>query len=256
MTYEDQIFKIPKESDDYSECSNFITSSIEKIIKNRIEEKINKIVINTNLKLGLPMENINKIAGPFVEAWAVESFHDVLEDQNNQYHLVNVEAVERLHMADVILQFKRKRKFESGITAEIDVKATAENIASSGKGPNITSFKRIRTAYVKDPDYLFIILSLKHKVYSTRNEKTDLMDGIMEIVSCNAYDIKFIAETDLMYNPALGTGQIQIKDIHYVDLTNRSTWEFCRLLDNKYLKSSRRDFGQWLILAKKHKWVK
>ncbi len=162
MTYEDQIFKIPKESDDYSECSNFITSSIEKIIKNRIEEKINKIVINTNLKLGLPMENINKIAGPFVEAWAVESFHDVLEDQNNQYHLVNVEAVKRLHMADVILQFKRKRKFESSITAEIDVKATAENIASSGKGPNITSFQRIRTAYVKDPDYLFVILSLKH----------------------------------------------------------------------------------------------
>ncbi len=82
------------------------------------------------------------------------------------------------------------------------------------------------------------------------------MDGIMEIVSCNAYDIKFIADTDLMYNPALGTGQIQIKDIHYVDLTNRSTWEFCTLLDKKYLKSSRRDFGQWLILAKRWEWVK
>jgi hypothetical protein len=28
----------------------------------------NKIIINTNLKLGIPMENVNKIAGPFVEA--------------------------------------------------------------------------------------------------------------------------------------------------------------------------------------------
>lgn len=52
----------------------------------------------------------------------------------------------------------------------------------SGKGANITSFSRIRTAYVKDPDYMFIILSIKHKVYSIKNSSTLLMDGIMEIV--------------------------------------------------------------------------
>jgi hypothetical protein len=40
-----------------------------------------KIVINTNLKLGIPMENVNKIAGPFVEAWAYETFAEVLEDK-------------------------------------------------------------------------------------------------------------------------------------------------------------------------------
>ena len=95
----------------------------------------NKIVINTNLRLGLPMENINKIAGPFVEAWAFEVFHDAFNDGKNEYHLVNVEAQERLYMADIILQFERKRKVGSGITAEVDVKATAEDIESSGKSP-------------------------------------------------------------------------------------------------------------------------
>jgi hypothetical protein len=29
------------------------------------------------------MENINKIAGPFVEAWAVETFSHVVEDTKN-----------------------------------------------------------------------------------------------------------------------------------------------------------------------------
>lgn len=179
MKYEELEFKIPEQCGDYDECSEFVVSAIEAIMKAAIKAGKNKIIINTNLKLGLPMENINKVAGPFVEAWAVETFQDVLEDKNNRYALINVEAKERLYMADVILQFKKERKTESGVTAEVDVKATAEDIESSGKSPNITSFKRIRTAYVADPDYIFIILSLKHKVYSTKNAATGLMDGIM-----------------------------------------------------------------------------
>ena len=67
LSYSEQIFKIPQESDDYQEASAFAIQSIEEIIKNAIEKGENKIIINTNLKLGLPMENINKIAGPFVE---------------------------------------------------------------------------------------------------------------------------------------------------------------------------------------------
>jgi len=144
VEYDALEFKIPEQCDDYDECSTFVTSSIESIMKAAIETGKNKIIINTNLKLGLPMENINKIAGPFVEAWAVEIFHDVLEDANNRYSLINVEAKERLYMADVVLQFKKERKAETGITAEVDVKATAEDIESSGKSPNITAFKRIR----------------------------------------------------------------------------------------------------------------
>ena len=256
MTYDTQAFKVPVQSDDYADCSLFVTASIEAIIKEAIDRGDNKIVINTNLKFGLPMENINKIAGPFVEAWAFQTFHAVLEDRRNQYSLIHVESASRLHMADVILQFRKERTRESGITAEVDVKATAEDIQSSGKSPNITSYARIRTACVEDPDYIFVILSLKHRVYSSRNENTSLMDGIMEIVTYNAYDLKYIGSKDLSYNPALGTGQIQIRDIHYVELEKRTTWEFCQLLDRKYLQSSRRTFEQWLKLANKYKWIK
>lgn len=256
MTYDTQAFKVPVQSDDYAECSRFVTTAIEAIIKEAVDRGENKICINTNLKLGLPMENINKIAGPFIEAWAIQTFNDVLEDKKNRYQLINVEAVERLHMADVILQFRKERKVESGVTAEVDVKATAEDIESSGKSPNITSYARVRTAYIDDPDYIFIILSLKHRVYSTRNQDTGLMDGIMEIVAYNAYDLKYLSSKDINYNPALGTGQIQVRDIHYVELEERTTWEFCQLLDRKYLKSARRSFEQWLELAIQNAWVK
>lgn len=247
MNYDNLDFKIPEESEDYYECSIFII--------NAIKAGRNKIIINTNLKLGLPMENINKIAGPFVEAWAVEIFQNVLEDSNNSYSLINVEAKERLYMADIILQFKKKRKQESGITAEVDVKATAEDIASSGKSPNITSFKRIRTAYIEDPDYIFIILSLKHRVYSTKNPTTRLMDGIMEVVAYNAYDLKYLSLSDISYNPALGSGQLQVRDIHYVTLVKRTTWEFCQLLDKKFI-GSKKGFLGWLELAKANEWIK
>jgi hypothetical protein len=212
-------------------------------------------MINTNLKLGLPMENINKIAGPIVEAWAYEVFSDTLKDANNIYQLINVEACERLNMADTILQFKIQAKEQYGITANVDVKATSDDIKDSGKSPNITSFARIRTMYIEDPDYLFIILSLKHKVYSNKNDKTSMIDAIMEIVSHNCYDLKYISEKDISYNPALGTGQIQIRDIHYVDIVSRNTWDFCQLLDNKFIKS-KNGFDKWLILAKKYEWIK
>jgi hypothetical protein len=146
-------FKVPVESSDYQICSDFIVGQIEAIVNDAIQSNKNKIMINTNLKFGLPMENINKIAGPFVEAWAFEIFNDILEDENNKYQLINVEAGERLNMADIILQFKRKRKNQIVITSYVDVKATSNDIEGSGKSLNITSFARIRTEYIKDPDY-------------------------------------------------------------------------------------------------------
>lgn len=85
MSYESQIFKVPQESADYAECSVFVTNTVEEIIKNTIASGNNKIFINTNLKLGLPMENINKIAGPFVEAWASETFQLIADDKSNRY---------------------------------------------------------------------------------------------------------------------------------------------------------------------------
>lgn len=253
MEYKDMDFKVPKESESYREDSKMVVERIIKILDERKAKKDNKIIINTNLKLGLPLENINKIAGPMVEAWAYEVFNGIRDDLNNPYDLINVEAQQRLGMADIVLQFKKNDSF---ITGNVDVKATAEDIESSGKGPNITSFSRIRTAYIEDPDYMFIILSIKHKVYSVKNSQTLLMDGIMEVVDYNAYDLKFISDNDINYNPALGTGQIQIKDIHYVTYQERTTWEFCKLLDSKYLKSSRRTIEDWYREALKNKWIK
>lgn len=255
MKYDELEFKVPEQAEDYDECSTFVIAAIEEIMKVAIDSGRNKIIINTNLKLGLPMENINKIAGPFVEAWAVEVFQTVLEDKSNRYALINVEAKERLYMADVILQFRKERKAEMGVTAEVDVKATAQDIESSGKSPNITSFRRIRTAYVEDADYIFVILSLKHKVYSTKNAAMGLMDGIMQVVAYNAYDLKYLSASDISYNPALGSGQLQVRDIHYVKLEKRTTWEFCQLLDRKYIKS-KKGFDAWLELAKANEWIK
>ena len=176
MTYEELIFKVPKESKTYREDSAFVVNRIISILDARKNIGDDKIILNTNLKLGLPLENINKIAGPMIEAWAFEIFAGIRDDLNNSYSLINVEAQERLGMADIILQFKKKNDV---LTGNIDVKATSNDIPNSGKSPNITSFSRIRTAYVTDPDFMFIILSIKHRVYSQRNRVTNLIDGIM-----------------------------------------------------------------------------
>lgn len=253
MKYEDLIFKIPQESPTYREDSEFVIQQITAVLDARKASSDNKIIINTNLKMGLPLENINKIAGPMVEAWAGEVFAGMRDDMHNGYQLINVEAQERLGMADIILQFKKGQRV---LTGNVDVKATAGDIPNSGRGPNITSFSRIRTAYVKDPDFMFIILSIKHHVYSQRNQKTGLVDSIMEVTDYNAYDLKFISDADISYNPALGTGQIQIKDIHYVTYQYRTTWEMCQLLDQKYLHSSRRTFEDFYREAAKNRWIK
>jgi len=253
MKYEDMIFKIPVESPTYKADSHFVIKQMIAILDKRKTIGDNKIIINTNLKLGLPLENINKIAGPMIEAWACEVFSGIRDNLDNEYYLINVEAQERLGIADIVLQFKKN---DNVLTGNVDVKATANDIPNSGKGPNITSFARIRTAYVIDPDYMFIILSIKHRVYSEKNKDTGLVDGIMEVVDYNAYDLKFISDADINYNPALGTGQIQIKDIHYVTHQYRTTWEMCQLLDSKYLHSSRRTINDFYREARKNGWIK
>jgi len=254
--YSKQIFKVPQESPNYAADSAYVIAAIHNILDMAKKTGKNKIIITTNLRCGLPMENINKIAGPVVESWAFELFSSIAADTNNTFDLIYAEAQERLCMSDVILQFKKRDVSSHAITANVDVKATAEDIPNSGLSPNITSFSRIRTAYVSDPDYIFIILSLKHKVYSMLNQSTSFIDSTMEIVGHNAYDLKYISDTDISYNPALGTGQIQVRDIHYVSLVQRTTWEFCQLLDKKYLASSRRTFQQWRALAIQNGWVK
>jgi hypothetical protein len=248
-------FKIPHEDPRYPQWSDYAIGRIAAIMQDAIDKGENKIFIHTNLKRGLPLENINKVAGPFVEAWALEKFEDISKDPNNPYELVNVQAGARLDAFDVLLQFRRAGRNEY-VSSNVDVKATAEDIEKAGKSPNITSYGRIRTEYVNDPDYMFLILSLRHRVYSERDPKTRMTNGIMEVRSYNVYDLKYLSAKDISYNPALGTGQIQIRDIHYVTTVRRTTWEFCQLLDRKYLNSSKRTEADFYKLARQYGWVK
>lgn len=245
--------KIPQESADYPKSSDFVIGQIKTIISAVIEKGDNKIFIHTNLKRGLPLENINKVAGPFVEAWALEKFEAIHIDPANGYRLIHVEPGARLDPYDIILQFKRENGKADIATSYVDVKATCEDIPTSGRSPNITSYGRIRTEYVNDPDYIFIILSLKHKVYGERDASTGMTNGIMEVTAQSVYDLKYVSDEDLSYNPALGTGQLQIRDIHYVSEKRRTTWEFCQLLDRKYLRS--KGEAGWRKLALAHGWL-
>ena len=129
MRIDSRAFKIPVEST-YQEDSKFITAQIKQILDRQKDCGDNKIILNTNLRMGLPLENINKIAGPMIEAWAGEVFAGIRDDMDNPYYLINVEAQERLGMADIILQFKKDDKI---VTGNIDVKATANDIIESGQ---------------------------------------------------------------------------------------------------------------------------
>lgn len=81
------IFKIPEENENYPKASDFIISKIDAIMKKSFQEEKNLIFIHTNLKRGLPLENINKVAGPFVEAWALEQFEGIL-NETDKFELV------------------------------------------------------------------------------------------------------------------------------------------------------------------------
>ena len=82
-----------------------------------------------------------------------------------------------------------------------------------------------------------------------------MMTGVMEVVDFNAYDLKYISDSDISYNPALGTGQLQVRDIHYVTRQERTIWEFSQMLDKKCMASGK-GFEGWYHYAKKHEWIK
>lgn len=90
MKYEDMNFKVPVESESYKEDSEFVIEQITQILDRQRQKGDNRIVINTNLRMGLPLENINKIAGPMIEAWAGEVFAGIRDDMNNPFQLINL----------------------------------------------------------------------------------------------------------------------------------------------------------------------
>lgn len=252
--------KVPEESECYDERSEYLLNSINSMVQDAFNDGYKQIILDTNIKGEFPLDNINKLAAPLIESWATNVFSDVCEKTNNEYHLINVEpGVRRTDLADVVLQFKRQGKNDTNpeyTTGSVDVKSTADTIKKSGKGPNITSFKKIRSAYLDDPDFMFVILSIKYHPYSETNPDTGKAKCIIDLHDFTSYDFKYLSSLDFSINPALGSGQIQIKDIHYVGITKRTTWELLQLLDEKYVKSSKRTFDDWVEEATKNSWIK
>ena len=80
LKYDELKFKMPVESDTYREDSEFVVSKIIGILDGRMAVNDNKIILNTNLKAGLPLKDINKLAGPLIEAWAFEIFAGIRDD--------------------------------------------------------------------------------------------------------------------------------------------------------------------------------
>lgn len=259
MDYKNLTVKKPVEDNNYEEESNFLISSINKMVQYAFDNGKKQIRLNTNIFGDFPLSNINKIAAPLIESWAANIFSDISNNTNNKYSLINVDTgKKRTDLADIVLQFKRntdKDKKEVYSTGNIDVKSTTDTIKKSGRSPNITSFAKIRSAYVEDSNFIFIILSIKYHPYSEKRESGEA-NCIIDLSDFNSYDFKYLSSEDFSINPALGTGQIQIKDIHYVNVTKRTTWELIQLLDNKYISSSKHTFDGWKKEAKKNNWIK
>lgn len=249
MKYEDLVLRIPKETEMYRIYSEHIRNKISEILADKINKKENKIFIHTNLRTGLPIENINKIAGPLIEAWVTEAFEDYSETDPN---FVKLESQTRLDLADLVLRFKIEDQL---IDCSLDVKSSSLNINKSGRSPNITSFARIRTEYIKKPDFLFLILVIDHKLYSFKDKETGYITNVMTVTDFAIHDLKYVSDWDLKYNPSLGTGQLQIKQLHRIKEEKRTTHSFIKLIDSKYLKSSRKTIDDFLKLAQDFNWI-
>lgn len=95
---------------------------------------------------------------------------------------------------------------------------------------------------------------MRHKVFSEKADKEGITNGIMQVNGCHVYDIKYVSSKDLNYNPALGTGQLQIRDIHYVEEERKTSKDFIIMIDNKYIKS--KGLNAWKKLAAHYNWIK
>lgn len=82
----------------YNEYSEFVTTKLNEIFKELIATGQNQIILNTNLKAGLPMENINKIAGP--DYGSMESQEKLLDIVGNDDTIKKIIECARLDMAD------------------------------------------------------------------------------------------------------------------------------------------------------------
>ena len=58
----DFVCKVPAESSSYAAHSAFVVERVSAVMKDALDKRRSRIFIHTNLKRGLPLENINKVA--------------------------------------------------------------------------------------------------------------------------------------------------------------------------------------------------
>lgn len=198
----------------------YLLGIIQKAQKN---ETTNKVQIETNLECNVPVKDIHKIAGPFIDEWVCETFRGA---QREDEHIKRVVSKESSSLEDIFITLEIEGKM---IDILIDVKsASLAKGNNAGKGSNLTSFRKIRPFYVHNPSALFYILSIEHKNLI----KDDTCHGF-ELVGCNIFEMKCIASNELMLNTSMGD-QFQISNSMCVTQIDRTTEEFIKLIDDMF----------------------
>lgn len=121
MTYND--FNLIKANDDknYSKFSKKAIDIVKGIFDELLSDDENEVILKSNLRNGLPIENINKIAGPVLEEWVFT----VLDSKKEQYGLLQVKPQKKTALSDVDLKCTIESKLKY---IKIDVKATCEEM--------------------------------------------------------------------------------------------------------------------------------
>lgn len=154
-------------------------------------EAANKVRIDTNLECNVPGKDIHKIAGPFIDEWVYETFYNAQKKFDNA--IKSVISKESGSLEDVLVRLELDSKQYDIL---IDVKSASLAKGNNvGKGSNLTSFRKMRPFYIKNPNALFFILSIEHKNLIIEGQ----CHGF-ELVDCNIFDLKHVAKNELMLN--------------------------------------------------------
>jgi hypothetical protein len=130
----------------------------------------------------------------------------------------------RLDLYDFLLFFKfLDEKPEQPVY--VNSKATSLDIKTAGKNPNLVSFGKIRSLFLQKPQLIYILLSFKHSLSN---------QGII-VKSVEAFELKDIATSDIVYNKRLN--QLQLRDIFNVRPESRTVNDFIALIDEKFIRS-------------------
>jgi len=213
------------------------------IIKNAQKDaNRNHVKIDTNLECNVPEKDIHKIAGPFIDEWVYETFD---RERNKNSVVKDVISKESSSLEDVYISLDLEGKKYNVL---IDVKtASLAKGNNAGKGSNLTSFRKIRPFYVNNPNALFFILSIEHK-----NLMQDEKCHGFELVDCNIFDLKYVAERELFLNTAMGD-QFQIANSMNVTQVDRTTKDFLEIMDNKFVEKYSQEKLDKIIAEEKAK---